>query len=393
MLRALIIIFGLMSALLMPSVAYADSWFPAQVETYFSEDKNVRVTVTPRQLEDALAYFEDKVEEREPAGQKAGGNDKASMLLERKTTYGEWQTVWKRTLPNDVAPVSVLLSRTGRYVASFDNWHSMGHGDNVVVIYGPDGNVIRSLRLDDFLPKSYIAALPRSVSSLRWSGQHRISKDETTLTLEVTVPEVIDENSDSPPRENPKAFVEISFDLATGTMLPIDSVRWQWALSAVERVNARNWEWEQKRKAYLTSPLLGPSSNDEGDWHQYLREAFLRITADWKEDSTWTTVLRLPTAADYKPSRKWIRERLQDTYGDNVAFATLSPSNFIDVLRKEVAVFKPGRLNHLTIYLALEEPYWNEALQILKPTGAKLVQIDPAKPIPQNPERLKAMID
>ena len=51
MLRALIIIFGLMSALLMPSVAYADSWFPAQVETYFSEDKNVRVTVTPRQLE------------------------------------------------------------------------------------------------------------------------------------------------------------------------------------------------------------------------------------------------------------------------------------------------------------------------------------------------------
>ena len=167
MLRALIIIFGLMSALLMPSVAYADSWFPAQVETYFSEDKNVRVTVTPRQLEDALAYFEDKVEEREPAGQKAGGNDKASMLLERKTTYGEWQTVWKRTLPNDVAPVSVLLSRTGRYVASFDNWHSMGHGDNVVVIYGPDGNVIRSLRLDDFLPKSYIAALPRSVSSLR----------------------------------------------------------------------------------------------------------------------------------------------------------------------------------------------------------------------------------
>lgn len=392
MLRTFTVIVWILSALLKPSTTYADSWLPARVETYFSEDKKVRVTVTPRELEDALAYFEDKVGEREPAGQKTGGNDKAFMLLERQVASGEWQIVWKRTLLNDVSPVNLLVSRTGRYVASLDNWHSMGHGDNVVVIYGPDGSLIRSMSLDDFLPKPYIAALPRTVSSLQWSGEHRISDDEKTLTLEVTIPTVIDDNADEFPTENPETFVEISFDLATGVMLPTDGDLWQKALAAVEIVNARNLMQEEQRRAYLTSPLLGPSSTDQGDWHQYLREAFWRVTPDWKEDSTSTTVLRLPAAKDYGPSQKWIREELGDIYGDNIAFASLSQPNLVTVLRKEARAIKPGQLGNLKIYLALQEPYWTEAVKILEPTGATLVQLDPTKPIPQNPERLKELL-
>lgn len=116
------------------------------------------------------------------------------------------------------------------------------------------------------------------------------------------------------------------------------------------------------------------------------------MTPHWKEDSTSTTVLRLPAAKDYGPSQKWIREELGDIYGDNIAFASLSQPNLVTVLRKEARAIKPGQLGNLKIYLALQEPYWTEAVKILEPTGATLVQLDPTKPIPQNPERLKELL-
>lgn len=386
MLRQWIAALVLVWALLGQSAVLADSWMPAVVETYFSADKSLRVIVTPRELERALAYLEDKVEGQEPAGQKRNGNDKANVRLERLGSDGKWNLVWHRELLNDVAPTHALVSKAGKFVVTFDNWHSTGYGKNVVVIYGGDGELIRSLQLSDFLPKALIEALPRTTSSLHWSGDHLITDDEQKLILKVRFP------YNGLWRDTARYF-DLPLELATGQPLPVENGVWRSVMAEADTINAAQQKAAEQRLEYLTKPLLGPTSNDESSWHEYLREAFARLTPDWGEASTSTTVLRLPTANDYKPSKKWVREQLRDAYGDNVAFATLSQPNFIDVLRQEVARFKPGRLNHLTIYLALEESYWNEAVQVLKPTGAKLVHLDPSKPIPQNPKRLKAMVD
>lgn len=47
--------------------------------------------------------------------------------------------VWERTLPNEVAPASALVSSDARFVVTFDNWGAVGHGPHVVVIYDADG--------------------------------------------------------------------------------------------------------------------------------------------------------------------------------------------------------------------------------------------------------------
>ncbi len=57
--------------------------------------------------------------------------------------------VWERTLPNEVAPASALVSSDARFVVTFDNWGALGHGPHVVVIYDADGQLIRSLSLSD----------------------------------------------------------------------------------------------------------------------------------------------------------------------------------------------------------------------------------------------------
>ena len=103
----------------------ADSWDLPEEATYASDDGHWRLTVMPRELSNQLEYFEDKVAGKDKAGARAGGNEKARGLLQRRTEQG-WANVWDRALVNDVAPVEVLVSSEGR-IATFDNWHAMGY--------------------------------------------------------------------------------------------------------------------------------------------------------------------------------------------------------------------------------------------------------------------------
>ena len=193
--------------LALPHAARADSWSLPQTEAYVSPDGGHRLTVTPRSLSGQLRYFEDKVEGREPAGQSRDGPREARALLERREPDGRWREVWRRTLPNDVAPVRALVADGGRYAVTFDNWHSVGFGDNVVVIYGGDGRLIRSFRLDELLSTEAIDRLPRSVSSIAWGGPHRFSEDGGRLVLKIRR----SDGDAADPR-----YDDLEIDLATG---------------------------------------------------------------------------------------------------------------------------------------------------------------------------------
>lgn len=55
-----------------PDPSCADSWMPPSPATYESCNHDFRLTVSPRQLQNQLRYFEDKVDGVEPAGQATG---------------------------------------------------------------------------------------------------------------------------------------------------------------------------------------------------------------------------------------------------------------------------------------------------------------------------------
>lgn len=369
-------------ALLSGQVARADSWLPATVKTYFSEDKQTRLTVTPRDLESNLGYFRDKVDGKEPAGQQGGGTAQASGLLERRDKAGQWVKVWEKPLVNEVSPVSALVANGGKYVVTFDNWHSVGHGDDAIVIYGGTGSLVRAMAVSDIVGADYVKALPHTVSSFSWSGEHRITSDGSRLALQILVP-VVDRSADD-------SFLTVDVDLATGQFAQPSGPDWESAKAAVAAISVRRAEQERARKKYLTEPLLGPESYDEPDLHQYLREAFWRISPDWEEGSTSTTVLRLPTAKDYAPSKKWVKEALLKDWEPpfDAAFASQSTENLLAVLRDVVVPLKPGRLKGVTVYIMATDAYWPQIEAVFAKSGAMLVQLNPEKPIPQRPERL-----
>ena len=171
--------------LLCAATALADSWSLPRRETYLSADATWRLVVTPKQLQGQREYFRDKVERVPDAGAAPGvqGNEARADLF-HKAIGTTWKHVARWSLVNEVSPVDALVANDGT-VVTFDNWHLMGYGDDVVVIYGPDGKLRRKLGLSDLLFEEDIGELNRSTSSIWWSGTHRIDEANRVLLLEI----------------------------------------------------------------------------------------------------------------------------------------------------------------------------------------------------------------
>jgi hypothetical protein len=122
-----------------------------------------------------------------PATRDASGKairPKALGKLEKKIEGERFRVVWEHPLTNDVSPVGALVADDGT-VGTMDNWHSMGYGANVVVIFAPDGKLVRAMGLDDFLTPVEVNRLPTSVSSIWWGRDHHFDERQELLILNV----------------------------------------------------------------------------------------------------------------------------------------------------------------------------------------------------------------
>jgi hypothetical protein len=362
--------------------AIADSWPPPKVETYGSLDGRWRLTTVPRGIRSPLAFFEDKVEGREPAGQSPNGSPEARGKLERVLGRDRRITVWNIKLVNDVAPVRALVSDDGDHVVTFDNWHMVGRGEHVVVIYGEDGRLVRSFTLEEILPDFWIKALPHSVSSTHWGGDHKL--DDGVLRLQVVVPQ------EGGLQEEP-TFVDLAIDLETGQMIAPSGRAWDAALAQARSTSAAQIAAEEAWEREFLAPLIGPSSGGEREWHGYLREAFFRIDPDWRETFPATNVLRLPSASDYQPSEDWLRATLgEEAYGGGVVMvASLSEENLVRVLEQIGDHLRPLSLRGVRVYVVAAPVHWRRIERALAASGAEFVPLDPSVAIPQRPERLR----
>jgi hypothetical protein len=393
-------------SLLAAGAARADSWSLPKEETYVSASGRVRIVVTPRDIAGPLEYFRDRVRETPLAGQRPGSSRTSALgHLQARDEAGRWRTIWAKPLINDVAPVTALVADSGRFVVTFDNWHSTGLGENVIVIYDSTGTVVRSLALTDLFPAYFVDALPRSVSSIWWSGVHRLDEANDRLILSVVMP-----GSDM--WEERRDYFEVSVDLTTGTADPLPEADWRRARDLACRDLIETRESRLQLEEYLRSPLLAPGNADERSWSDYSQEAIARleIPAPLPEEAPddalaedmladplgdvvtpMTTVLREPAADDYSASVGWVRDALREAPyppDDVRTFVSPSQDNLVRVLEREARRLRPGSLSGARLYIAVEGRYWQRIEAALAASGATLIQLDPTRPIPQRPERL-----
>lgn len=158
--RALNIIAAL--AALFAGVASADSWEAPAEQDYYAVNDAYYLHVVP-----------------------GDGSSPARGTLYHLFVGGGEEEVWSRDLENAVAPVTVLVSRDGRYVVTSDEWGGVGYGPNVVVIYGPGGELVRTFALEDLLTEEEVAAVPHTVSSRWWRGEHELDETKGVVVLRI----------------------------------------------------------------------------------------------------------------------------------------------------------------------------------------------------------------
>jgi hypothetical protein len=168
--------------------AAADSWAEAQEEDYYAANDAYYLHVVP------------------------GAGAHARGTLVHVLVGGDEEEVWSRELENPTAPVQVLVATDGRYVVTFDDWGEVGYGPNVVVIYGPGGELVKKLTLEDFLTEGEIAVAPTSVSSRWWRGDNELDEAEGVVVLRVV--------TGGTTAEGKARTRDVRVALATGEVLP-----------------------------------------------------------------------------------------------------------------------------------------------------------------------------
>ena len=196
---------------------HADSWELPKKQKYFAPNKKYYLEVTPKKLESQLKYFEDKVEGRNNAGAlKRATENLAKGAFYARRAEGGYSKKWEFPLLNEVSPVSVRVSNNGDYVVTFDNWHGVGYGDDVVVIYRSNGALVKKFGLADLLTEGDIETLPRSVNSIHWGGEHYIDDANGILILKIV-------SNGKSSWEGGAKYHEVRIELPTGR--PLESKR------------------------------------------------------------------------------------------------------------------------------------------------------------------------
>ena len=101
------------------------------------------------------------------------GGQPAHGVLYGGGTTDAGAEIWSCEILNAVAPGEVLVADSGRFVVTIDEWDTAGTGDNVVVIYGPDGGTTGRFSLDELLLPEEAESLKRGLSLGGREGWYR----------------------------------------------------------------------------------------------------------------------------------------------------------------------------------------------------------------------------
>jgi hypothetical protein len=155
------------------STAGADSWGAPEALGRSSPKGERVMRVIPGTDKGAVFGF---------AGDQRG--HAAVALVYRLDATGHYRERREIQLLNPISPVFAAIADSGELI-TLDNWHNMGIGSSVVVIYSPEGKVVRSLGLTDLYSASELQKFRLTTSSIWWRCESEPWLNPRKLTLEV----------------------------------------------------------------------------------------------------------------------------------------------------------------------------------------------------------------
>jgi len=181
----------ILSGLSVSMVAKADIWDNPRVKTFYSENNEFKLIITPRKTSEKYYLWDYYKTNKHPQTKRILRKKEKFMQnisvqdtilipctaeLYRITDIDSG-LIWKRPLLNEVCPVYAIIANNGSSIATFDNWYSIGYGVNVFVVYDEKGNAIKTYKLEEISPFP-LNDYSMSISSLYWRKDTRYIDNE-----------------------------------------------------------------------------------------------------------------------------------------------------------------------------------------------------------------------
>lgn len=153
----------------------ADDWVKEYRKKYTSQNGMYELIIEPTYIPD---NYENEIQKRKKHPEKYLNRPMIDTIVQchaklyKKTRdLGLPELIWEKDLVNPVAPYEAIITNDGKYVITFDDWYQLGYGDNVMVVYGEKGNLLKQYKLQEItnLEKD---KLPISVTSIWWYFGH-----------------------------------------------------------------------------------------------------------------------------------------------------------------------------------------------------------------------------
>ena len=159
----------------------ADSWMNPESKNYTSENGEYILTVYPTQIpKKYYSWLNAKPKKKSKFSVSDTIIIYCNAIL-KKIEDNDTIEVWNKKLINKVAPVDVIVANDGESIITFDNWHNLGYGVDVMTCYDKHGNLTRRFSLEDISPFP-INDYKFSISSIWWRcGVKYISNNEVKI--------------------------------------------------------------------------------------------------------------------------------------------------------------------------------------------------------------------
>jgi hypothetical protein len=175
--RYILVFLGILVSL----ISKADTWDVPKVKTYYSENMEYKLIITPRIISDKYYIWRFYSDDRHPQTKKfLRKKDKFMRTITPQDTVLIPCTaelyringidsiqIWRKSLLNNICPVHAIVSNDGSSISTFDNWYSIGYGANVFVVYNEKGEAKKTYKLDEITPFP-LNDYYMTISSLHW---------------------------------------------------------------------------------------------------------------------------------------------------------------------------------------------------------------------------------
>ncbi len=149
--------------------AYADMWLPPVNYKIFSGSKHICLEIVSSTIMQV-----DKDMAEEPC---------KGYIYYRCGIDSVYQLVDSIKMVNALCPTTGYIFDNGKYFVTFDNWGSIGYGENVIVLYDSLGKLIKNYSLEDIFPDRILDKFPRSLSSRFWKQKFWFDEDSMILYI------------------------------------------------------------------------------------------------------------------------------------------------------------------------------------------------------------------